>query len=183
MTSLIAMAVLAVTASAAANAEEKETADCAMHAQHMAAAARKEAQHDHGFAAMQERGSHAMGFAQEKTTHHFFVSEDGGRIVVTANSADDQQNIANIRMHLQHIAQAFAQGDFAIPMQVHEKAPPGSVEMKRLKNDIGYRYQEVPDGAAVVISSQNAEGVKAIHDFLQFQIREHRTGDAASSVK
>lgn len=126
---------------------------------------------------MQKRGNAGMGFDQEKTTHHFLLSKDGGAIQVTANSAADKDSIEHIRMHLQHIQHAFQSGDFNIPMFVHDQTPPGVPTMKRLKNQITYKYDEIEGGGRVVISSKNAEAVKAIHDFLEFQIREHRTGD------
>jgi hypothetical protein len=36
---------------------------------------------------------------------------------------------------------------------------------------------ELPQGAEVVISSADPKAIAAIHEFLRFQIREHRTGD------
>lgn len=127
--------------------------------------------------AMQKRGNAGMGFDQDKTTHHFLLSKDGGAIQVTANSAADKDSIEHIRMHLQHIQHAFKSGDFNIPMFVHDQTPPGVPTMKRLKGQITYKYDEIDNGGRVVISSKNAEAVKAVHEFLQFQIREHRTGD------
>lgn len=177
MTMLLAVFVLA----AQGNNAQPPRNDCPMHAQHMAAQQQAStANHDpdHDFAAMQRRGQMAMGFDQEKTTHHFVLAEDGGRIVVEANSPDDGANITNIRQHLQHIAEAFASGDFSIPMQVHEQKPPGTEAMQQLKGQIVYRYHELPHGGAVLISSHDAKAIQAIHDFLSFQITEHRTGNA-----
>jgi hypothetical protein len=145
-----------------------------MHAAHVAAQAAH--QRASSFAEMQERGAGLMGFNQEKTTHHFVLADDGGRIEVQANSAD-RENIAAIRKHLQQIAKAFAEGDFSIPTQVHDQPPPGAAEMQRLKAEIFYGYQELPAGGAVVISSKSSEAIVAIHRFLRFQITEHRTGD------
>lgn len=132
---------------------------------------------DHQHDAMQKRGNAGMGFDQEKTTHHFLLSKDGGAIQVTANSAADKDSIEHIRMHLQHIQNAFKSGDFNIPMFVHGQTPPGVPTMKRLKGQITYKYDEIDNGGRVVISSKNAQAVNAVHEFLQFQIREHRTGD------
>jgi hypothetical protein len=49
--------------------------------------------------------------------------------------------------------------------------------MSRLKADIKYQYEEIDRGASVRISTTNAEALKAIHDFLRYQIKEHKTGD------
>ena len=127
---------------------------------------------------MEKRGDQGMGFAQDKTTHHFLLRRDGGAIQVTANSSGDKASKEEIQMHLRHTAQAFHSGDFNIPMFVHDQTPPGVVVMQKLKGDITYKYQELENGARVVISSSNAEAVKAIHEFLKFQITEHKTGDA-----
>lgn len=46
-----------------------------------------------------------------------------------------------------------------------------------LRESIAYRYIATERGGCVEISSQNAEALSAIHDFLDFQIKEHQTGD------
>jgi len=55
--------------------------------------------------------------------------------------------------------------------------PPGVQEMKRLRKEIQYTFEETANGGGVVISSPNKEAVEAIHRFLRFQIEEHETGD------
>jgi hypothetical protein len=126
---------------------------------------------------MEKRGDQGMGFDQQKTTHHFLLRKDGGAIQVTANSAADKSSTEEIQMHLRHIAGAFQSGDFNIPMFVHDQTPPGVATMKKLKDQIKYKYEPAENGGRVVISSANAEAVTAIHEFLKFQITEHKTGD------
>jgi hypothetical protein len=127
---------------------------------------------------MNKRGDQGMGFDQDKITHHFLLRKDGGAIQVTANLAADKLSTEEIQMHLRHIAQAFQSGDFDIPMFVHDQTPPGVATMKKLKDQIKYKYERAENGGRVVISSANAEAVGAIHEFLKFQIQEHKTGDA-----
>jgi hypothetical protein len=127
---------------------------------------------------MNERGEKAMGFSQSATTHHFFLKSDGGVIQVEASDPADATNRDEIRMHLKHIAHAFQTGDFEIPMFVHDTVPPGVPEMKRLRKEINYTFEESSRGGRVVISSANEDAVAAIHNFLRFQIEEHTTGDA-----
>jgi hypothetical protein len=50
--------------------------------------------------------------------------------------------------------------------------------MKRLKAQIQYKFEATDTGGRVLIRSNNAEAILAIHDFLRFQIREHHTGDS-----
>ena len=124
------------------------------------------------------RGNQGMGFDQDKTTHHFILRKDGGAIQVTANSGQDKSSIDEIRMHLRHIERLFQSGDFNIPMFVHDQTPPGVPAMTRLKDQLEYKYEAMENGGRVVISSTNVEAVSAVHDFLRFQITEHKTGDA-----
>jgi glycerophosphoryl diester phosphodiesterase len=126
---------------------------------------------------MEERGRTDMGFSQTDTTHHFFLSADGGVIQVEANKGTDSDDRASIRMHLAHITKAFQDGDFAIPMFVHDTVPPEVPQMKRLRKHIRYSFEETPNGARVVISSSDHHAIAAIHRFLRFQIAEHNTGD------
>jgi len=127
---------------------------------------------------MNKRGDHVMGFDHTKTTHHFSLQESGGSIVVTANSADDVESSQQIRMHLKHIAMMFADGNFNAPILIHDQTPPGVPVMKELKGEIKYNFEEIDRGAAVRITTKNPIALKAIHDFLRFQIKEHKTGDS-----
>jgi hypothetical protein len=135
------------------------------------------AQTDHAHHDMENRGNQGMGFAQDKTTHHFLLRKDGGAIQVSANSGDDKASIEHIRMHLEHIRAAFQSGDFNIPGFVHDQTPPGVLVMIKLKDQIHYKYEEMAQGGRVVISTANAEALGAVHNFLRFQITEHKTGD------
>jgi len=127
---------------------------------------------------MNKRGDHVMGFDHTKTTHHFLLQEFGGSIEVTANSSNDLESSEQIRMHLKHIAMMFADGNFNAPMLIHDQTPPGVPVMQELKGEIKYNFEEIDRGAAVRISTKNPAALKAIHDFLRFQIKEHKTGDS-----
>jgi hypothetical protein len=127
---------------------------------------------------MNKRGDHVMGFDHTKTTHHFLLKEWGGSIKVTANNSGDVESSEQIRMHLKHIAKMFAEGNFNAPMLIHDQTPPGVPVMQELKGEIEYNYEEIDRGAAVRISTKNPAALKAVHDFLRFQIKEHKTGDS-----
>ena len=126
---------------------------------------------------LKHRGEQGMGFSQTETTHHFLLKPDGGIIQVEVNDPSDAGQLADVRMHLHHIAAAFQQGDFDIPMFVHNTTPPGEPEMKTLRGQIRYSIEQTKAGGRVVISSTNEDAVAAIHQFLIFQIQEHKTGD------
>lgn len=127
---------------------------------------------------MNERGDQAMGFSHMKATHHFRLLADGGAIEVEANNAADTETRASIRMHLSHIAEMFAGGNFDAPMFIHDQTPPGVPLMQRWKAEIKYQYEKTNGGGRVRIRTSNAEALSAIYDFLRFQIKEHQTGDS-----
>jgi hypothetical protein len=141
---------------------------CPMHKEHT-----KE-QHQ---ADVERHGDEAMGFPHHATTHHFRLLPDGGAIEVTVNDAKDVDDLAAIRMHLKHIVMMFSNGDFSIPMFVHGEVPPGTTEMKDRRVDITYTVEESPTGGRVRIVTQNRDALNAVHDFLNFQIQDHQTGD------
>ena len=127
---------------------------------------------------MNERGDHVMGFDHTKTKHHFRLLPDGGSIEVAANSPQDTQSRDQIRMHLGHIAEMFADGNFDAPMLIHDQTPPGVPLMHELKSDIRYKFEEIEQGARIRIFTKSPEALHAIYDFLRFQIKEHKTGDS-----
>lgn len=134
--------------------------------------------HDH-HAALNERGRQFMGFDQLKTTHHFILSNDGGRIQVTANDAKDAESISQVRSHLSHIAAVFAKGDFNLPSLIHDrKAVPGVDGMTQHAKALTFTFEEVPRGGHVRITGTTPEAIAAVHEFLRFQITDHKTGDS-----
>src|SRR4051812_13309449 len=56
---------------------------------------------------MKERGNAAMGFDQDKTTHHFWLTSHGGMIQVETNDAADTASRELIRSHLKTITDQF----------------------------------------------------------------------------
>lgn len=145
------------------------------HEEHMAQM-KKEAE-------MKQHGQMAMGFDQDKATHHFTLTASGGASAVSANDAADQTTREQIRSHLQEIARAFGQGDFEKPLMTHGEMPPGVATMQRLKAAITYTYDATGRGGVVRIATSNADARDAIHDFLRYQIKEHATGDPVTVQK
>ena len=70
-----------------------------------------------------------------------------------------------------------AEGDFSLPMFIHDTVPPGVEVMKRLKDQIAFTAENTANGAHVRIVTKNPEALVAIHEFLLFQIKDHRTND------
>jgi len=124
-----------------------------------------------------EHGDHVMGFSHEKTTHHFELNYEGGAIEVRANDVRDTEIRDQIRTHFRHIARMFAEGNFNAPMLVHGVAVPGTATMTRLKDQLHWKSRETPRGARITVTADNKQSLDAVHEFLRFQIDDHKTGD------
>ena len=134
------------------------------------------AQMDHD-AMLKMNGEDQMGFSQDKTTHHFELHYTGGLISVQADDVKDTASRNEIRSHFRHIAQMFSAGNFNVPMLVHSQDVPGTAAMSRLKSQIHWKLQNTPRGAQITIVADNKEALNAVHEFLRFQIEDHKTGD------
>jgi hypothetical protein len=118
----------------------------------------------------------AMGFDQTRTTHHFSLKPDGGLIQVEANDPPDAASRDAIRRHLRTIAREFSSGVFDKPLQTHGEMPPGVPALQRLKESIKYVYEEIERGGRVRITTADREALDAVHAFLRYQIKEHKSG-------
>jgi hypothetical protein len=49
--------------------------------------------------------------------------------------------------------------------------------MKERREQMTFRFEETPRGGKVIIRMSDTRARDALHEFLRFQIREHRTGD------
>ena len=128
---------------------------------------------DTGYAALQRRGAMVMGVDQYTSRHTFDLLPDGGRISLVRDSTDTA-GVRTIRAHMQDIAAAFAAGDFAHALQVHQDELPGAAVMRQRRSAIRYSVDTLPGGGAVRISSSDSLVVRAIHEFLSAQRMEHQ---------
>jgi hypothetical protein len=139
-------------------------------------------------AALTFPGQHAhaqggMDFDQAKTVHHFRLAEDGGAIEIEVRRASDEDLRDTVRMHLRHIAQEFAAGDFDKPLATHGEAPAGVTDLIRLEDAVAYTFENMKNGGRVRIRAAGREARNAVHAFLRYQIREHATGDPLTVKK
>ena len=130
---------------------------------------------DAEFAALQQRGKAAMGVDQYTSSHVFEALPDGGRIELQ-RAVEDSAGVAQIRAHMQHIRQSFSEGNFQLPMFVHDGPVPGTDVMAARRGALTYEYVELPRGGEVRIRTSDADALKAVHAFLQFQRMDHRAG-------
>jgi hypothetical protein len=137
-----------------------------------AAARRASAAEDSTYARVQTRGATAMGVDQYTSTHVFEPLADGGRIALQRDAADSA-GAATIRHHMEDIAARFAAGDFRLPGFVHAQRVPGTDVMADRRGTIRYSVESLPRGAALRMRTADATTVRAIHEFLAFQRRDH----------
>lgn len=133
--------------------------------------------------AMQHRGAEVMGFDQTVTSHHFRLAPAGGAIEVTVKDQADEANRQLIRAHLKEIADQFAAGDFEKPLMIHGEPPDGVSEMKKRRSEIAYTVEVLPDGGRIRIETGDRTALDAVHRYLRYQIREHKTGDSLKVAK
>ena len=164
------MLVLTSVLFLAARAQAQPTMECPMHDQ-------LQKSDDHA-AGVDNRGDHAMGFSREATAHHFTLLPDGGTIEVDIKAEQDDATRDQIRMHLTHIAAMFSDNNFDVPMFIHDTVPPGVPVMKEKHAAINYTFLPTDRGGQVRIVTHERNALKAIHEFLAFQIQDHRTDDS-----
>lgn len=127
---------------------------------------------DSSLAELERRGAVYMGVDQSKAAHRFDALPDGGRIELQSTTGDSA-DVAAIRRHFQMIARQFAGGDFTTPFAVHAEQVPGTTVMQERKDRISYRRSDLPRGAELRLSTNDPAALRAMHEFLAYQRREH----------
>ncbi len=114
-----------------------------------------------------------MPFDMSKTVHIFKMTESGGvqRVVAKDPGAADQ--IALIRMHLQHEAESFRRGDYSDPAMLHGADMPGLKELKIGASHIKVSYTPVPAGAEITFETTDLHLLTALHRWFGAQLSEH----------
>ena len=121
-----------------------------------------------------------MGVDQYTSFHVFESLPDGGRISLQRDP-EDSAGVAQIRAHMRRVARAFAGGDFALPGFVHAGRVPGTSVMAARKDRIRYAADTLTGGGVLLIWSDDSIAIQAIHDFLAFQRKDHRSAGHGTS--
>lgn len=134
---------------------------------------------DAHFEGVQHRGNVAMGVDQYTSTHVFSSLPDGGRIELQRDTVDSAGR-ATILAHMAAIAAAFRAGDFRVPGFVHAQDVPGTAGMAARRERISYVVESLPRGGALRLRTDDSSAVRAVHEFLAFQRRDHHAHGAGS---
>lgn len=143
------------------------------HASHHPAA--PAATNDSAYRALQARGEGTMGVDQYAARHRFETRTDGGRIELQMREADSA-GIAAIRAHLEATTAQFRAGVFTAPEATHAMVVPGTAVMAERKARIRYQYRPLPQGGEILIATDDPAALRAVHEFLDFQRSDHRSG-------
>jgi hypothetical protein len=114
-----------------------------------------------------------MPFDMSKTAHVFAMTEQGGVQKVVTRSSGDTDQVAMIRHHLQHEADAFQKGDFGDPVNLHGATMPGLADLQANAALIRITYSELPDGAQITFEAHDIHTITAIHRWFGAQLSEH----------
>ena len=119
------------------------------------------------------KASHdVMPFDMSKTMHVFAMTEHGGVQKVVTRSADADQ-VAMIRQHLKHEADAFQKGDFGDPARLHGATMPGLSDLQANAAQIRITYFDLPNGAQISFETNDIHTITAIHRWFGAQLSEH----------
>ena len=173
--------IIAAFALPGAARQHVDPAACPLHAAHTQQAPKPKSHDSHD--KMESRGTNAMGFDQTRASHHFRLLPAGGTIEIHTNSTDDEATRRQVVAHLEAIAEQFKRGDLTIPRETHGTLPDGVQGMMQFKDEITYTFEPFASGGRLVIRTVNPRALSAVHAFLRYQIREHRTGDPSTIVK
>jgi TusA-related sulfurtransferase len=68
-------------------------------------------------------------------------------------------------------------------MLIHDTNVPGTDAMAKAKDRIRFVYVETPQGGRLDLITTDPMAVRAIHEFMRFQISDHKTGDTTAVTK
>jgi len=129
--------------------------------------------HNRRVANIAEKGTQVMPFNLDTTTHMFQALDDGGLQTVTAKDPNDTEQIALIRSHVELEAAQFQQGNFADPARLHGGDMPGLSELSAGAQHINIQYAELPNGAQIRYTTDDAKLIDALHRWFAAQISDH----------
>lgn len=120
-----------------------------------------------------ERGAQVMPFDLDATTHRFEDRDDGLVQTVVADDADDDEQVALVRSHLEDEAERFAAGDLDDPAAIHGEDMPGLADLIAGAADIDITYVDVAAGGRITYTSDDPALVAALHRWGAAQVADH----------
>lgn len=120
------------------------------------------------------RGAHVMPFDLDLTTHVFSKTAKGGVQQVVVKNPKDNAQIKLIREHLTKIAHEFRKVDYSGPAKIHGEDMPGlEVFRNAASGQINILYDDLPNGAEIIYSTDMPTLIFAIHQWFDAQLNDH----------
>jgi hypothetical protein len=126
-----------------------------------------------------ERAAQVMPFDLGATTHTFTKNANGGVQAVTADDPGDATQVGLIRQHLRDERTRFSTGDFSDPARIHGMDMPGVSALASGYRSITVTYNDLPDGAELLYSTNDPTLIDALHSWFDRQVMDH--GDHAEA--
>ena len=120
-----------------------------------------------------ERGAQVMPFDLDATTHRFEPTANGLEQTVVADDADDAEQVALIREHLEAERRRFESGDFSDPAEIHGDDMPGLATLQARASELEITYSEVAAGARLLFVSDKPDVIYALHEWGRAQTADH----------
>jgi hypothetical protein len=120
-----------------------------------------------------QKGATVMPFDLSRTQHFFDENSTGGVETITTNDKHDAKQEELIRSHLRAEARRFGRGDFSDPGTIHGRDMPGLQRLAAAGSKLKVSYSNVPSGASITFSSEDASVVRAIHEWFAAQRSDH----------
>lgn len=124
-------------------------------------------------AMIHDQGPEVMPFALNATKHVFNKVPTGGVQEVYVLDESDTENIQQIQEHLQEIADAFEQGDFTMPKQLHGDTMAGVQYLESHPDLFSTEYVAQENGARIIYTSEDGNTIRALHDWFDTQLMDH----------
>lgn len=113
-------------------------------------------------------------YSLEQTKQMFTRTVHGGVLHVEAKSADNTEQIKLIQRHLLKMSNDFRKGDFSDTERIHGANMPGLAALKKARPyEIKFEYKALPLGAQIHYSSEVTPLVRALHEWIDAQKKEH----------
>jgi len=127
-----------------------------------------------------ERGEKAMGFLKLPATHSFLTERGKGGVIKSRLKTPPMLPIETKSGCTWDTSQKHFKRRFrhSVDLCVHDTVPPGVPEMKRLRKNIQYAFEENSGcGDALLFPLRTKKPLKPSIDSCASQIEEHKTGD------
>ena len=133
--------------------------------------------------ALLSRASKVSGFDSERVNLHFYILKNGGAVEVTAKDPNDEATIKAIQAYLKKESDLWTKGNFETVTVVYGRPPEGTMQLKKLRDDVTFHAVQEENGAVIRMFTVNPTAKAAIHDYLRFQIDQLKTGDPTTPAE